>query len=111
MEDMESKLGAILGNPQMMEQIMSLAQNLQSQPESQPEPQPPPGDFAPEIDFAMVQKLSSLIGKTGIDSHQKNLLQALGPYLSSHRLQKLEKAMRAAKLAGMASVFFGNIGR
>ena len=33
MEDMESKLGAILGNPQMMQQIMSLAQNFQSEPE------------------------------------------------------------------------------
>lgn len=107
MDDMESKLGAILGNPQMMQQIMSIAQNFQSEPE----PQPPPTDAAPEIDFAMVQKLTSLIGKTGIDNQQRALLAALGPYLSGHRLQKLEKAMRAAKLAGMASVFFGNLGR
>lgn len=107
MEDMESKLGAILGNPQMMQQIMSIAQNFQSDPE----PQPAPADTAPEIDFAMVQKLTSLIGKTGIDAHQKALLQALGPYLSGHRIHKLEKAMRAAKLAGMASVFFSNAGR
>ena len=30
MEDMESKLGAILGNPEMMQQIMSIAQNFQT---------------------------------------------------------------------------------
>lgn len=107
MDDMESKLGAILGNPQMMQQIMSIAQNFQSEPE----PQPPIADAAPEIDFAMVQKLTSLIGKTGIDNQQRALLAALRPYLSGQRLQKLEKAMRAAKLAGMASVFFGNLGR
>ncbi len=106
MEDMESKLGAILGNPQMMQQIMSLAQNFQSEPE----PQPAPVEVMPEIDIGMIQKLTSLIGKTGIDSRQKNLLQALTPYLSGQRIQKLEKAMRAARLAGMASTFFGNIG-
>ena len=103
MEDMESKLGAILGNPQMMQQIMSLAQNFQTESE----PPPVPVDNAPEIDLAMVQKLTSIIGKTGIDSHQKALLHALGPYLSGNRIQKLEKAMRAAKLAGMASALLG----
>lgn len=107
MEDIESKLGAILGNPQMMQQIMNIAQNFQSEPE----PQPSPVDAAPEIDFTMVQKLTSLIGKTGIDSQQKALLHALGPYLSNQRIHKLEKAMRAAKLAGMASVFFSSTGR
>ena len=103
MEDMESKIGAILNNPQMMQQIMSLAQNFQTEAE----PPSVPAEPAPEIDFAMVQKLTSIIGKTGIDTHQKALLHALSPYLSGSRLQKLEKAMRAAKLAGMASTFLG----
>ncbi len=107
MEDMESKLGAILSNPQMMQQIMSIAQNFQSEPE----PAPVHTDSVPEIDLGMVQKLTSLIGKTGIDSHQKALLHALNPYLNTGRIQKLEKAMRAAKLASMASVLFGNLGR
>lgn len=107
MEDMESQLGAILSNPQMMQQIMSIAQNFQTEAP----PVPPPTDAPPEIDFAMVQKLSSLIGKTGINHEQKALLQALTPYLSGQRIHKLEKAMRAAKLASMASVFLGNTGR
>ena len=107
MEDMESKLGAILGNPEMMQQIMSIAQNFQSSPE----PPPPPENSAPAIDLSTVQKITSLIGKTGIDAQQKALLHALGPYLSSGRIQKLEKAMRAAKLAGMASAFLGSTGR
>ena len=107
MEDMESKLGAILSNPQMMQQIMSIAQNFQSEPE----PAPTQGDTMPEIDLGMVQKLTSLIGQTGIDSQQKALLHALNPYLNNGRIQKLEKAMRAAKLASMASILFGNLGR
>ena len=109
MEDMESKLGAILGNPQMMQQIMSLAQNFQS--EQPPSASPPQNEAFPELDLGTIQKLTSLIGQTGIDRQQKTLLQALTPYLSSQRIQKLEKAMRAAKLAGMASVFFSNTGR
>lgn len=87
---------------------MSLAQNFGGEQAAAP---PPVQEGLPEIDFATVQKLTSLIGKTGIDSKQRALLQALGPYLSGQRIHKLEKAMRAAKLAGMASVFFANTGR
>lgn len=103
MENLESGLEAILGNPQMMQQIMAIAQNFQSESA----PPPPPAESAPELDFATIQKITSLIGKTGIDTQQKALLQALRPYLSAHRIQKLEKAMRAAKLAGIASTFLG----
>ncbi len=103
MDNLESGLQSILSNPQMMEQIMSLAQNFQSEPA----PSPPPMEGLPELDFATIQKISSLIGKTGIDNQQKALLQALRPYLSGQRIGKLEKAMRAAKLAGIATTFLG----
>ena len=62
----------------------------------------------PEIDFATVQKLTGLMGKAGVDSNQKALLSALSPYISGNRIHKLEKAMRAAKLAGVATTFLGN---
>jgi len=103
MDNLESGLQSILSNPQMMEQIMSIAQNFQTEPASPP----PPAEGTPELDFATIQKITSVIGKTGIDSQQKALLQALRPYLSGQRIQKLEKAMRAAKLAGIASTFLG----
>lgn len=103
MDNLESGLQSILGNPQMMEQIMSIAQNFQSESP----PPPPPAEGLPELDFATIQKITTLIGKTGIDTQQKALLQALRPYLSGHRIQKLEKAMRAAKLAGIATTFLG----
>ena len=103
MDNLESGLQSILGNPQMMEQIMSIAQNFQSEPA----PPPPQAEGGPELDFVTIQKITSLIGKTGIDNQQKALLQALRPYLSGQRIQKLEKAMRAAKLAGIATTFLG----
>ena len=47
MEGVEEKLGAILGNPQMMQQIMALAQSMGSQPQTPPPPTPQPGGIDP----------------------------------------------------------------
>ena len=105
MDDFESKLGQILGNPEMMGKIMAMAQSF-GNPEPTPEPQPQ--KELPEIDFATIQKLTGLMGKTGVDNEQKALLSALSPYISTSRIRKLEKAMRAAKLAGVATTFLGN---
>lgn len=103
MDEMEQKLGAVLGNPELMQKIMAMAQSL-GQP-AQP-PQEPPQ--APEMDFAMLQRLSGLARQSGIDSQQRALLTALKPYLSGERVSKLEKAMRAAKLAKLASSILGS---
>ena len=104
MDEMEQKLGAILGNPDLMKQIMSMAQSLGQQPAQQlPQEPPPPAASEPGMDPAALQRIASLAGKTGIDRNQQALLKALGPYLSVQRVRKREKAMRAAKLARIAS--------
>ena len=48
-----------------------------------------------------------LLGKTQIDQRQRNLIRALQGYLPSDRVQKLEKAMQAAKIARYASAALG----
>lgn len=109
MEGMEDKLGAILNNPQMMQQIMSMAQTLTgSQEKPEPQNQEPAMPSMPDFDPAMLQKVMGLAGHMGIDPNQKALLGALAPYLSNGRVQKLEKAMRAAKLATLASSAFSS---
>ena len=101
---MEDTLGAILSDPDMMQKIQSIAQSLgQSAPQTDT-PKPP------DIDLSLVQKLAGLTSKGGIDQNQKNLLSALSPYLSRGKTAKLENAMRAAKLARLASRFLGNGG-
>lgn len=113
MDNMQEQMNAILGNPEMMQKIMSMAQALnQAQPNTQTPPtiKDPSENTLPDLDLSLVQKLSGFAGKTNIDSNQKTLLVALKPYLSHDRIAKLEKAMRAAKLASMASVFLGNSG-
>ena len=79
MDNMDDKLAAVLGNPELMQQIMGMAQ-------------------------AFGQSESGS-GPGGISVDQQNLLQALSPYLPNDRIQKLEKAMRAAKMARLATGF------
>lgn len=110
MDDMQAQMGAILGNPEMMQKIMAMAQSLQgNQQESQPQKESPP-PVMPNIDMGMLQKLSGFANQSGIDNNQKNLLQALGPYLSNDRVNRLEKAMRAAKMARLASGLLAQTG-
>lgn len=111
--NLEEQLGAILGDPEMMRKIQAMAQSLGQSaptPQPQPQPQPQPEPQLPNIDFAALQKLGSLAGQTGIDKNQQTLLAALSPYMSQVKVRKLENAMRAAKMARLASAFLGNGG-
>ena len=103
MSEMEEKLNALLSNPQLMQQIASMAQAMGSQAPRQPPEQTP--SAMPALDPRLLQTVAQTMGQTGIDSNQKSLLHALTPYLSSNRVQKLERAMQAARLAGAASAF------
>lgn len=109
MEDMQNQLNAVLGNPEMMQKIMAMAQSLQGNAEPAPVTAPPVPDLG-GLDLGMIQKISSLAGQSRIDNNQQNLLNALVPYLSQNRINKLEKAMRAARLASFASSFLGSSG-
>ena len=104
MSEMEEKLGAILSNPQMMQQIMSMAQAMSPPPEAKTEQPPEPAPPALP-DFSVMQKLAGMTRQSGIDKNQQALLRALSPYISRERSAKLEKAMRAAKMARLASAF------
>lgn len=108
MSEMEEKLGAILNNPQMMQQILSMAQAMgANQPSQSPPPKPQENNNLP-LDPRMLQSIAGMARNSGVDRNQQTLLNALGPYLSRNRIQKLEKAMRAAKMAGLASTFLNS---
>lgn len=126
MEGMEEKIGAILSNPEMMKTIMTMAQSLgqnmpqqeppQTQPQKQPQPQqktPLQAKSAPSIgknELEMISKISTLSQQAGLDRQEQTLLKALNPYLTKDRLEKLEKAMHAAKMAKFATVAFSQPG-
>ena len=109
MDNLEEKLSSILNDPGAMQKIMAMAQSLSTSVPAESSPTPQGGE--PQLpDSATLQKLAGLMGQSGIDAQQKNLLHALRPYLSSQRLQKLEHAMQAAKMARLAASFLGQQG-
>ena len=97
--DMENMLQSVLGNPEAMEKIRAMAQSLGA---SQPPPQQEESSFEMP-DMEMIQKMASLAGQSSIDPNQRALIAALRPYIGSHRLRRLERAMQAAKMAGLAT--------
>jgi len=112
MGELEEKLGSILSNPQMMQQIAGMAQMLsgsQSSTEKNTTADVPPTQ-TPSIDPGLLQVISGIAEKSGTDSNQQTLLNALHPYLSHEKLHKLEKAMGAARMAGAASLFLNKGG-
>lgn len=106
MSELEERLNTLLKNPQLMQQIASMAQamNLETQniPTGSAES---PASPSPSLDPNLLQTMLQTFSQVNIDSNQKTLLHALSPYLSSNRVQKLERAMQAARLAGAASAF------
>ena len=105
MDQLEEKLGAILNNPQLMQQIMSMAQSFNQQSEPK-EPAPP----SPGIDPRLLSQIAGFAGNSGTTGDEEALLNALSPFLRQERIFKLEKAMRAAKMAKFASGFLSSGG-
>ena len=115
MPELENSLSALLQNPELMRQVMNLAQSFGTQsapPSPPPQAQPaapqqeePPRKSAP--DMATIARIAGLAGQAGIDSNQQTLLRALSPYLSREKVDRLARAMRAAKLADAASSALG----
>ena len=111
MSELDEKLNSILSNPATMQQIMSLAQALnqsEAQRQSTNSTAPPQQSAEPAVKEApfnpnLLNKIAGLMERGSIDKNQESLLKALGPYLSRQKLQKLERAMHAAKMAGIAS--------
>lgn len=108
MSEMEEKLASVLNNPQLMQQIMSMAQSLNAGTSKPKEEPTKAGGNEPALGFdpALLKQLAGFSKQNNVDQNQQALLKALSPYLSRDRVGKLERAMRAARMAGMASSFF-----
>ena len=106
MDELQEQLNGILNDPAAMQKILSMAQALGGDSSQDKQERPTVADF----DLGMVQKLSGLASQSSIDKREQALLRALGSYLSKDRIGRLEKAMRAAKMAKLASSTLGQGG-
>lgn len=116
MAQWEEQLNQILGDPQAMGQIMSLAQSLSGkQEEHQEEPpdreegsetSPPPVEEEPSplsalagLDPKLLQMGMGLLSEYSAQDDKKTaLLAALKPFLKPERQEKMDQAVRIARL-------------
>ena len=103
MEDLESTISQILGNPESMSQILSLAKSFGiSPPEERQETPQPPQAMQPPVDSAL-PAMAELIRQAGsVDPREVQLLNALKPYCSEDRCRRIDRALRAARLSQIA---------
>ncbi len=102
MSDFEDKLNKLLNDPKEMERFAGFARSLMSGAESgAAEP-----SAAPDIDPSLLKSLGgALSGKGG--GRDAKLLEAMRPYLSEKRRGKMDRAMKLARLAGIAELAAG----
>ena len=110
MAEFEDKLSSILGNPELMGQIMSMAGSLNQQ--ATPPPPPPPASFpAMPFDPGAMAGMMQMLQATQLEPRQRNLIQALRGFVPDDRLVRLEKAMQASLIARFASHAMNREGR
>ena len=108
-----SALNGILGNPEMMSMISSMAQKLKGGESEQKVEESPPNDAVPinaspavpqnDLSGAISALAPLLSGGFGKQSKQDNdracLLRALKPYLSQGRCEAIEYIIKFSKLS------------
>lgn len=107
MSELEEKLNALMSNPQLMQQVAAMAQSIGT---ANQDHQEAPAPAFPTLGPQQMQILAQAANFGSADQNQQALLSALTPYLSQSRIQKLDRAMRASKMAGAASLFLNSDG-
>lgn len=104
MSDFEDKLNKLLNDPKEMERFAGFAKSLMSGgDDSAPQ--------EPDIDPSMLKKLSGMLsGSGGGSGRDKRLLEAMRPFLSEKRRSKMDRAMKIARIAGIAELAAGQLG-
>ena len=136
MGEFEEKLNAFLSNPDAMAQVMNLAQSLNLGGEGgtsggtgEDAAPPPPGggaggpgdlsglsglgDLLGQIDPKMVQRLLPLLGEAaggGGNDERMQLLYALRPFLKRERRDKVERAVKVARLIRVGKKLLAGLG-
>lgn len=112
MEDMDSRLNALLSDPEAMGRIMALAQQLSgestaSSPPSSPEPPPPSQQEDEGFDPMLLLKFLPLLQELRQDNSSQSMqfLSAMRPFLKPERQPKVERAVKLAHLICVGKKF------
>ncbi len=127
MGEFEEKLNAILSNPDALAQVANLAQSLNlgggsengdgAAPEGGAEPDLSGlsglGDLLGQIDPGLLGKLLPLVGEltgNGGSDERLQLLYALRPFLKPERRDKVERAVKTARLIHVGKKLLKGLG-
>mgnify|MGYP003294464373 FL=1 len=111
MAEFEDKLNAVLSNPELMGQILSMAGSLNQQQTAPPPPPPSSGFGSMPFDPGAMAGMMQMLKATQLEPRQRNLVQALRGFVPEDRLVRLEKAMQASLIAKFASAAMNQGGR
>ncbi len=98
MSELQDTLNQIMSNPEAMRQVQSLGEKLGlSGTAPAPEPKPPVQSGSPELMSAFT-KLAPLMSASKPNDETAALLNALRPFLSGEKLQRLQSAQKLISL-------------
>ena len=129
MSEFEDRINSVLNDPEQMDKIANLDKSLMGGEAQKADPgdggmMGKLGELAksltgggsygrdgPDIDPAMLGKIGRLM-KAGNaqNSNERALLEAMKPYLTEKRRQKMDRALQLAKLARIARIAMGEMG-
>ena len=129
MSEFEDRINSVLNDPEQMDKIANLAKSLMGGEAQKADPGDggmmgklgelaksltgggSSGRDGPDIDPAMLGKIGRLM-KAGNaqNSNERALLEAMKPYLTEKRRQKMDRALQLAKLARIARIAMGEMG-
>lgn len=114
MSEFEDRLNSILNDPAQMEKITLMAKSLMGGSETAFEPQKTQpkqeSSLFESFDPALLGRLTKTMSGMNQRDEKHALLEAMKPYLSPHRQEKLERAMKLAKMIHLAEIAFGVFG-
>lgn len=116
MDDMLGKMGAILSDPESLQQLQELAQMLQQDGESDGSQENAPSEEKNHsdsessdsgdksgFDFSMLLRVQELMGAMQNNDDDTKLLLALRPHLKEQRQKKVDQAVKMLKLYAVFS--------
>jgi len=113
MGELEDRINSVLSDPEQLQQITKMAQSLMggnSGQESSGAASAPGAELFSQLglDSGALGRISRLIGGQGaVSSQSRNLLEAMKPFLSDKRRQKMDRALKIARLAKLAGLAIG----
>ena len=105
MDEFGEKLNSLLNDPKQMESFASFAKSIMGgeMPANTP--------TEPELDPKLLKKLGGLLaGADKPNGRERQLLEAMKPYLSEKRRSKMDRAMKLAKIASVAELAASEFG-